>query len=145
MAVLGKTKLISEIPIFSACTPKELRDISRLADRVSAIEGEVLAREGTPGREFFVIAQGKASVTIHGDEIAVLGEGDFFGEMALLDQGSRAATVTAASPMVLYVIGSREFGELIERVPFVARRILRGLSERLRRAEDAPTYAWNRH
>jgi CRP-like cAMP-binding protein len=145
MSVPGKTKLLSEIPIFSACTSKELRDIARLADRVSAVDGEILAKEGTPGREFFVIAQGKAKVTIEGEEVAVLGEGDFFGEMALLDQGTRSASVTATSPMVLYVIGAREFGDLVEKVPFVARRILRGLSQRLRLAEAAPTYAWNHY
>ena len=143
--VPGKTKLLSEIPIFSACTGKELREISRLAERVTAIEGEILAKEGTPGREFFVIAQGKAKVTTKGEELAVLGEGDFFGEMALLDQGPRSASVVATAPMVLFVIGAKEFGDLIDRVPFVARRILRGLSERLRLAEDAPTYAWNRY
>ena len=142
---MSKLDLLSEIPIFSACTQKELREIARLADRVSPLQGEVLAREGTPGREFFVIAQGKAKVVMGGEEIAVLGPGEFFGEMALLDQGPRSASVVAETPMTLYVIGSREFGELIDRVPYVTRQILRGLSNRLRSAEDAPSYTWNRH
>ena len=142
---MSKLNLLSEIPLFSACTPKELREVARLADKVSALEGEVLAKEDTPGREFFVIAEGKARVTIKGDEVAILGAGEFFGEMALLDQGPRSASVTAATPMTLYVIGAKEFGDLIERIPFVARRILRGLSQRLRAAEDAPNYAWNRY
>ena len=141
----SKIKLLSEISLFSACTPKELREVARLATQVSALEGEVLAKEGTRGREFFVIAEGKAKVTLDGSEIAVLGPGDFFGEMALLDQGPRAASVVAATQMKLYVIGATDFSELIERIPFVARRILRGLSQRLRAAEDAPTYAWNRY
>jgi CRP-like cAMP-binding protein len=142
---MSKLSLLTEIPLFSACTPKELREVSRLADKVTAIEGEILAKEDTAGREFFIIAEGKASVSIKGDEIAVLGAGDFFGEMALLDQGPRSATVTAATPMTLYVIGAKEFSDLIERIPFVARRILRGLSQRLRAAEDAPNYSWNRY
>jgi CRP-like cAMP-binding protein len=141
----SKVKLLSEIPLFSACTGKELREIARVADRVSALDGEVLAKAGTAGREFFVIAEGKATVSIDGGEIAVLGPGEFFGEMALLDQGPRSANVTASGPMTLYVIGSKEFSELIDRVPFIARRILRGLSQRLRSAEDAPKYAWNNY
>jgi CRP/FNR family cyclic AMP-dependent transcriptional regulator len=140
----SKLDLLAEIPMFSACTKKELRDIAGLSDRVSALEGEVLSKEGTPGREFFVIAKGKASVRIRGAEVAVLGIGDFFGETALLDQGPRSATVVAATPMTLYVIGAKEFLDLIERVPYVARKILRGLSERLRKAEDAPSFSWNR-
>ncbi|MFN2545542.1 MAG: cyclic nucleotide-binding domain-containing protein [Actinomycetota bacterium] len=144
MPMSSKLDLLAKLPLFSACTPKELREIARLATKISALEGEVLAKEGGLGREFFVIADGKARVILKGDEIAVLGPGDFFGEMALLDQGPRAASVVAASPMVLYVIDARGFGDLIERVPFVARRILRGLSERLRAAEGAPTYIWNR-
>jgi CRP-like cAMP-binding protein len=141
----SKARLLSEISLFSACTSKELREVAHLATRVDALEGEVLAREGTAGREFFVVAEGKAKVTIEGNEVAILGPGDFFGEMALLDQGPRSASVVAATQMTLYVIGAAEFGELIERIPFLARRILRGLSERLRAAEDAPTYAWNRY
>jgi CRP/FNR family transcriptional regulator, cyclic AMP receptor protein len=141
----SKLDLLGQIPLFSACTNRELRRIASLATRVHAEPGEILAREGKPGREFFVIADGKATVTIGDDQIAVLGPGEFFGEMSLLDQGPRSATVTADSAMTLYVIAGREFGELIEEVPFVARRILRGLSQRLRSAEGAPTYTWNRN
>jgi CRP/FNR family cyclic AMP-dependent transcriptional regulator len=140
----SKLDLLAEIPMFSACTKKELRDIAGVSDRVSALEGEILSKEGQPGREFFVIAKGKAKVTINGEEVAVLGPGDFFGEMALLDQGPRSATVVATTPLTVYVIAAKEFGDLIDRVPFVARKILRGLSQRLRRAEDAPAYSWNR-
>jgi CRP-like cAMP-binding protein len=140
----SKLDLLAEIPMFSACTKKELRDIAALSDRVSTLEGEFLSKEGQPGREFFVIAKGKAKVTIRGDEVAVLGPGDFFGETALLDQGPRSATVVAETPLILYVIGAPDFLGLIDRVPYVARKILRGLSQRLRTAEGAPSYSWNR-
>ena len=84
-------------------------------------------------REGFV--EGKAKATMRGKGTAVLGPGSFFGEMSLLDQGPRSATVTAETDMRLLVLGSREFSALVNEVPVVAVRIMRGLAERLRAAE----------
>ena len=94
-------------------------------------------RQGDPGREAFVIADGRAKVTIRGKRSAKLGPGDCFGEMALLHRAPRSATVTAESDMRLFVLGSREFSHLIENVPTVARRVLAALAERVREAERA--------
>jgi CRP/FNR family transcriptional regulator, cyclic AMP receptor protein len=95
----------------------------------------VIVRQGDLGRECFVIRDGKAKVAIRGKRSAVLGPGSFFGEMSLLDQGPRSATVTAETDMRLLVLGSREFSSLVEEVPTVAVRVMRGLAERLREAE----------
>ena len=140
MARDKKIELLSQVPLFRACTDKELKRIAAIAETVQIGEGEVLTKEGAPGREFYVIAEGKASVTLRGDELAELGSGDFFGEMALLDESPRAATVTAITPMRAYVVASQDFTTLIEDVPIVARQILKGIAQRLREMAQAPSY-----
>ena len=131
----AKLTMVSNVPLFSACTQRELRRISSLADEIEVPKGKVLTRQGDTGWECFVITQGKAKATMRGRGTATLGPGSFFGEMALLDQGPRSATVTAETDMHLLVLSSRDFSALVEEVPSVARRIMRGLAERLREAE----------
>ena len=141
----GNTKkLLSGVPLFSACTDDELDRIARLAQRVSATPGETFMEEGQPGGAFFVIEGGTATVSLAGKELARLSDGDFFGEMALIDQGPRSATVTAQTDMELWRIEPSDFDAMLDDVPFVARQILKVLSNRLRALEGAPQYQWNR-
>ena len=135
-----KIELLSSVPLFSACTRKELRHIASLADRVDVEAGHVLTREGELGHEFFAIAEGTAKVSSKGRKLATLGPGDFFGEMSLLDQHPRTATVTAETPMSLYVVGAADFNRLLDDVPFVARKMLKGLAGRLRGATKSLTH-----
>ena len=128
-------ELLGNVRLFSACNKRELARIASLVDEVSAPKGKVIVRQGDPGRECFVIADGKAKATIRGKGSAVLGPGSFFGEMSLLDQGPRSATVTAETDVHLLVLGSREFSSLVHDVPTVAVRMMQGLAERLRSAE----------
>lgn len=131
----SKEELLANVRLFSTCTTRELARIASLVDEVDAPKGKVLVRQGDPGRECFVIAEGKARAAIRGKGSATLGPGSFFGEMSLLDQGPRSATVTAETDMHLLVLGSREFSSLVNEVPTVAVRMMRGLAERLRGAE----------
>ena len=131
----AKLGLLSEVPLFSACTKSELRRIASLADEIEVPKGKVLTRQGDPGWECFVITHGTAKATMRGRGGATLRPGSFFGEMSLLDQHPRSATVTAETDMRLLVLSSRDFSALVEEVPSVARRIMRGLAERLREAE----------
>jgi CRP/FNR family transcriptional regulator, cyclic AMP receptor protein len=131
----AKLELLGHIPLFSACTKGDLRRIASLADEVEVPKGKVLTRQGEPGRECFVIADGRAKATMRGRRSASMGPGDFFGEMSLLDQGPRSATVTAESDMELLVLTSQGFWSLLRDVPVVAPRIMRVLAERLREAE----------
>jgi len=135
-----KSEILAGVPLFSGCDRKELSQISSLATEIDVPEGKVLAQQGTPGREFYVILEGKAGVSIDGRDVAILGPGDFFGEMALLDQGLRVATVTAETPMEVAVLDPREFATLVEEHPGVARKIMKGLAQRLRDSERAPTH-----
>ena len=131
----SKQELLANVRLFSICNKRELARIASLVDEVDAPKGKVLVRQGDLGSECFVIADGRAKATIQGKGSAMLGPGSFFGEMSLLDQGPRSATVTAETDMHLLVLGSREFSALVEEVPIVAVRMMRGLAERLRDAE----------
>jgi CRP/FNR family transcriptional regulator, cyclic AMP receptor protein len=136
----SKIDVLQSVPLFSACTSKELGRIASLVDEAEVPAGAVLTKEGATGREFFAVAEGKATAKLRGKKIASYSPGDFFGEMSLLDQGPRSATITADSPMHLYVLDAKSFATLIDRHPAVARKILRGLASRLRKAEKAPTH-----
>ena len=131
----SKEELLANVRLFSTCNKRELARIASLVEEVDAPEGKVIVRQGDPGRECFVIAEGEARATIRGMGSQPLGPGSFFGEMSLLDQGPRSATVTAETDMHLLVLGSREFSSLVNEVPTVAVRMMRGLAERLRSAE----------
>jgi CRP-like cAMP-binding protein len=140
MAFKGnKIQLLKNVSLFSACTNRELSKIASLADEVEVPAGAVLTQEGKPGREFFAIADGNATCRIRGKKIAQYGPGDFFGEMALLDQAPRVATITADSSMKLLVLDARSFSSLLDQAPSVSRKILRGMAQRLRQLEKAPT------
>lgn len=134
----NKTQLLRNVSLFSACSTKELARIAALADEADVEPGRVLTREGTPGGEFFVIAEGQATASLRKKKLATLGPGSFFGEMSLLDHGPRSATVTADTAMHLLVVDPRSFASLIDDVPSVARKIMRTLAERLRNSEKAP-------
>ncbi|MEX2556443.1 MAG: cyclic nucleotide-binding domain-containing protein [Actinomycetota bacterium] len=135
-----KNEALSNVMLFSGCDGKEISKIASLATEIAVPEGKVLAREGEAGREFYVILDGKADVEIGGNQVATLGPGDFFGEMALLDQGPRVATVKAVTPMEVAVLDPREFVSLIEEHPAVARKVLKVMAGRLRGAEQSPVH-----
>ena len=132
-----KVERLARVQLFSTCSKRDLSRIAALAEEIEVPAGRVLMRQGDPGREAFVIADGRAKATIRGKGSAKLGPGECFGEMALLHSAPRSATVTAESDMRLLVLGSREFSELVESVPVVGRRVLSALAERVREAERA--------
>jgi CRP/FNR family cyclic AMP-dependent transcriptional regulator len=135
----GVVKLLESVPLFSECTAKELRAIAGVTKEVAHKEGDVLAREGDKGLGFFVIADGEAKVTINGRTRTKLGSGDFFGEISLLDEGPRSATVTAVTPMSLYGITAWNFRQLVAKHPSLARRLLKVMADRLRRSSKELT------
>ncbi len=131
-----KIDLLRRVPLFSECSDRELQKIASLTDEIHVDEGKVLTNEGKPGREFFVIAEGKAKATLKRKKLGDLGPGTFFGEMALLDHQPRAATVTADTPMRLYVVDPLSFASLIDDSPAVARKIMKEIARRLREQEQ---------
>jgi CRP-like cAMP-binding protein len=127
------------VPIFSACTKKQLRAVARITEVVDAAAGTVLTRAGEPGRDFFLIYEGRAAVEVSPRRRARLGPGDFFGEMSLLDGEPRSATVVAETDLRLLAIKSQNFWNLLTEVPEITQAILVSLSRRLRGAERSLT------
>lgn len=135
-----KAALIAQVPLFARCSKREIGHIATLATKVTAQEGDVIVEEGTSGGDFHIVASGEAEITIGGKKIRKVGPGDYFGEMSLLGNRLRSATVTAASRMNLYVIDAKGFNEMLDTTPSVTLSILTTLSARLRAAEGGPTY-----
>lgn len=133
-----KVQLLAKVPLFAECNQKELSKIASLADEIEVDKGTVLTKEGLPGRECFVVANGKAKCTLRGKRLATYGSGDVFGEMSLLDNEPRAATITAESDMVLFVVDARSFWGLCEQAPTVTKKIMKAIGQRLRRVQKAP-------
>jgi CRP-like cAMP-binding protein len=127
---------LAEVPLFSACSKKDLQLVAKRAEDVKVDAGKRLVTEGDTGTEFFVVIDGKATVSKRGQRVAELGPGGFFGELALLDKAPRNATVTAETPMELVVLGQREFAGLIDDVPEFAHKLLAGVARRLRQADS---------
>ena len=126
-----KVDLMKGVPLFSGCSKAELQKIAALADELDLGDGATLIREGERGREFIVIVDGSVRVTRGGKNVRELGAGDFIGEIALVSDVPRTATVTATSPVRLLVITDRAFRGLIEQMPSIATKVLQSLGQRL--------------
>jgi CRP-like cAMP-binding protein len=134
-----RTDTLIEVGLLAGCSRKELAHIDRFTTRIEFPAGTALCRQGDAGSEFFVIIDGVAAVTKDGSQVANLGPGDFFGELALLDHGPRTATVTAVSALSALVLNRREFRSLLEAAPTVAARMLVAVASRLRGDTAAAT------
>ena len=121
---------LKSIPFFAGMKKKELEALSRQTDEIDVPAGKALTREGDFGQEFFVIESGTADVVRGGEKIAELGPGDFFGEMALLGEERRTATVTASSPMQLIVMTRADFRALDASMPDVHATVARAIEAR---------------
>ena len=127
----AKIELLKRVPLFERCSKSELQRIAMLADEISLPEGQVLTREGEPGREFFVIVEGKAEVRQKGRSVKELSDGDFLGEIALVADIPRTATVTALTPLRLLVMTARDFRILMREVPSLQPKVVYALAMRL--------------
>ena len=128
---------LATVPLFSALTRPELQQVVQAAEQLDVEAGEELVTEGRVGREFFLILVGEAVVRRGDDEVATLEPGQWFGELALIDNEPRSATVQAVTDMKLLVLGQAEFAGLLETVPGIAAKLLTGMAHRLREADTA--------
>jgi CRP/FNR family cyclic AMP-dependent transcriptional regulator len=126
-----KTDLLKEIPLFGGCSQKELRAVADVADELVFPAGTVVMREGDEGRELVVLIDGDVTVTKRGRKLATRSAGDFLGELALVTQRPRTATVTAATDLRALVVTARDFDRLLREAPSIAVKVLRAVGERL--------------
>ena len=128
---------LQQVPLFSGL---ESRDLERIADSFKERKysaGDTIAGEGQGGAGFFVIAEGTAHVTIQGEDRGKLGPGDYFGEIALIDEGVRTATITADTTLVCYGMTFWEFRPIVEANAQVAWKLMQALARKLRAAEQS--------
>jgi CRP/FNR family cyclic AMP-dependent transcriptional regulator len=128
-----KIELLKRVPLFAGCSKKELAHVAMVADEIDFGPGKTLIREGEPGREFFVLVDGSVQISRRGKPIDTAGPGDFFGEMALLADQPRNATVTTTSAVDALVVTARSFRDLIGDNPLIALKVMRTVAERLPR------------
>ena len=126
---------LRKVPLFAGLDDE---DLGRLANQMKErrfSEGDSMTSEGSGGAGFFVITEGNATVSVGGEVKTTLGPGDYFGEIALIDEGTRSATITAATDVTAYGLTSWEFKPFVEDHPQVAWTLLKTLAERLRAAQ----------
>jgi CRP-like cAMP-binding protein len=127
----GKLALLKTVPLFAGLSGKELKAIGMIADEIDLREGQALTREGDTGREFFVLLEGTADVRRKGRKVNTMEPGDFVGEIALVANRPRTATVTATSPVRALVITDRAFRKLLRDVPSIQLKVLEAIVQRL--------------
>jgi CRP/FNR family transcriptional regulator, cyclic AMP receptor protein len=127
-----KADALARCPFFAGLSRGELIELAKVTEDMEVDEGKALTREGKSGSEFFVIVEGEVSVTKDGAEIRRLGPGDFFGEIALLEDRPRTATVTAATPLRFFVLTRQAFRSMLAHQPQISEKVLDALEERVR-------------
>jgi CRP-like cAMP-binding protein len=132
----AKVDAMKQVPLFENCSRKELEQVARLADELDFPAGKTLIREGERGHECFVLLEGDVEVSRRGQKVPRQG-GDVFGELALVCDVPRTATVRTTSPVRALVLGSREFRTLMQEHPAIQTRILERLAERVATLEPA--------
>ena len=125
------TQLLQRVPLFSGLDPRELETIARTVHERTFDEGDTVAQQGEGGVGFFVIRDGEAKVEIDGNEVRRLGPGDHFGEIALIAEGPRTATITAATELRCYGLTPWEFRPLVQTNAGIAWKLLQALARRL--------------
>jgi CRP-like cAMP-binding protein len=133
----AKVGALSRAPLFEGLSKKDLKELARLTEDLEMPAGTVLCKEGSLGYEFFVIVEGEVDVRQKGKHIGTRGPGDFVGEIALIENVRRTATVTAKTPLRFFVLTRQSFWGLVDHHPQVERKILTTLARRLLRDGEA--------
>jgi CRP-like cAMP-binding protein len=131
-----KADALGRCPFFADLSRGELRELAKVTEDMEVEEGKSLTREGAAGSEFFVIVDGEVAVTKDGSEIRTMGGGDFFGEISLLEDRPRTATVTAKTPLRFFVLTRQNFRTLLAKQPELEEKVTGALRERLGTTED---------
>jgi CRP/FNR family cyclic AMP-dependent transcriptional regulator len=126
---------LRKVPLFQDFDDDDLERLSRQMKERTFPEGAAVTTEGDTGVGFFVIAEGNATVSVGGETKTTLGPGDYFGEIALIDEGVRSASITAATDLRCYGLTPWEFRPFVEEHPQVAWKLLKTLAGLLRTAQ----------
>jgi pyruvate,water dikinase len=133
----GTAEVIEQVPLFTGLSEGDVARIASMFKERKFLTGETITKEGVGAAAFYVIESGEAAVSIRGRQVATLRRGDYFGEIALIDEGARSATVTAIDDVVCHGLTFWEFRPLVQTNPTIAWNLLQTLAKRLRSAQDA--------
>ena len=128
---LQRRAALRRVPLFAACSSRELGRIADIAGEDEYAPGQELTREGETGRAFYIVIDGEAEVLRGGERVETRGGGDFFGEIALLAHSPRTATIRAITPLRALVIPDRKFRALLGRQPGLQENVIEALAQRL--------------
>ena len=134
-----KVEALKRAPLFADLSKEDLGELAKRTDDLDFTAGKVLCKEGESGGEFYVIMDGEAEVTRNGKPVATLGEGEFFGEVSLVQDVPRNATVTASTPLRCFVLTRGRFLHLLDDQPGFDRKIMHALAKRLAAVSDDST------
>ncbi len=127
---------LRRVPLFADLTKREVQQVARLFKARRFREGQTIIQEGSGGAAFFVIESGEATVVVDGKRRRTLKAGDYFGEIALLDEGTRTATITAASELACYGLTYWDFRPLVEANGVIGWKLLQRMAKMLRDARE---------
>ena len=129
-------EFLARVPLFVSCTREEIAAIEGVAQESAFREGQIIVTQGTPGTAFYLILSGRVEIVRDGSSLGALGPGDFFGEMSLLDNAPRSASIGALEPTTCLMLSSWDFKAVLERHPSIAIKLLEVLSRRLRVTDE---------
>ncbi|HUR15652.1 MAG TPA: cyclic nucleotide-binding domain-containing protein [Candidatus Limnocylindrales bacterium] len=132
----SKANALSSVPLFAGISPESLQKLADVTGEATFEPGQFIVIQGQVGTGLYVIVEGSAKVARGSDELAVLGAGEFFGELSVIDQQPRYASVQALEPTRCLALASWDLLDLIEKDPQLAQNLLRGMAQRIRAAGD---------
>lgn len=133
---MAHEEFLGKVPLFAACVPAEIEAIAAVAQANEFQPGQIIVTQGTPGTAFYLILQGRVEIMRDGSSLGALSAGDFFGEMSLLDNAPRSATIRALETTTCLMLSSWDFKALLEQHPSIAIKLLEVLSRRLRVTDE---------
>jgi len=132
---VGPVAVLERVPLFADLDRRDAEKLARLFKERRFVAGETVAKEGAGAAAFFVIESGEATVTVRGEHRATLGPGDYFGEIALIDEGARTATVTAATDLVCQGLTAWDFRPLVQQNGSISWKLLQTMAKRIRQTD----------
>jgi CRP/FNR family transcriptional regulator, cyclic AMP receptor protein len=135
-----RRELLRSVALFAALDDEELDEVAALAGEREFAPKAMIARQGQVETGFYLIVSGRVQVTHGGEQLATLGPGDFFGELSVIDQQPRLASVVATEPTVCLALASWDLLALLQAKPNIAIALLREITGRVRRVMAAHTH-----
>jgi len=136
---VSQDAFLSNVPLFTNCSAAEIAAIAAVAQEHTYAADQIIVTQGTPGQAFYLVLSGRVEILRDSSSLGTFGSGDFFGEMSLLDQAPRSATIRAVDETTCLMLSSWDFKALLEQHPSIAVKLLEVLSRRLRVADERLT------